>query len=781
MFINCLIEGKTPVKALIDTSSKFNTISKRLFDNLEEDYGLEGISGDDLIGEEIKYLDLQFCYKRKWQSLDATEVIDFQICKNLLFDLMLEREWLWMHKAKISFEFSSETCEHRAKIIIDDISILLIDEDFNKASTTKNNLPKHHGNIPPVSPTYKRVSKNKKYPKVDLRDGVWSFEKLHIIEYELSCINKAKLVELKGNKSGPSNSRLHQNKSKKGEVRYSTDSDTDFNSDTYYSSNSGSEALESYLTSTAPGSVSYLGFLKSKRTIIIKTPPLSCDWKGLNGAWYGRFKKASKEFNLPLFAEEDTRAYWEELIDERKKASEKPLLVHMLVFVGEDVGEEFVDEYQSSKRLKYDEQGQRRTQSGRKIADCREEESSDEIDESSQNLSAKDLSDKENDERETLHMQQRKRATRRVAMRSQIITGAMPKSKGNNVIRNGTPPLQISTTVNQNLLDQLDKEKENAKLNIEPICSNIIDATNKNLMTRLQLERDYYVEPIFNATTKYIDELIENSHNRSDLRKKLQAPFLPPEETYSFEKHYEISWALRFADKLLSFFEAPRNPLLDKNSEGWINCHLLTPLIDDCFLMCEEIQILRCEEMSLASISRKNLLREESSKKQPGHKIDIIFRVDDMEYFGAETFVDGDFQNSKPINYKHKLFREMKDQLDRLLKKLKFTKETIKLVKQIVLHGISHGGYNGKVYAMYYDINLRYYLVFEMCQYRIGTTWNSVPESLNILKDILNLKKGIIHTLDIVTRIKKRALQTRSKELFSIGNLPETTRSPQKR
>ncbi|CAG8650325.1 10217_t:CDS:10, partial [Ambispora gerdemannii] len=330
------------------------------------------------------------------------------------------------------------------------------------------------------------------------------------------------------------------------------------------------------------------------------------------------------------------------------------------------------------------------------------------------------------------------------------------KAKGNNVIRDNTP-LQTST---------------------EPICSNIIDTTNKNLMARLQLERDYYVEAIFNATTKYIDELIENSHNRSDLRKKLQTPFLPPEETYLFEKHYEINWAHRFTNKLLSFFEAPRNPLLDKNSEGWINCHLLTPLIDDCFLTCEEIQIHRCEEMSLASIARKNLSREESNKKQPGHKIDIIFRVDDMEYFGAETFVDGDFQNSGPINYKHKLFREMKDQLDRLLKKLKFTKETIKLVKQIVLHGISHGGYNGIVYAMYYDINLKYYFVFEMCQYRIGTTWNSVPDSLNILKDILHLKKGIIHTLGIVTRIKKNALQTRSKELLSIDNLPETTRSP---
>ncbi|CAG8764977.1 18198_t:CDS:2, partial [Racocetra persica] len=117
-------KGKIPVKALIDTISKSNTISKCLYNKLEKDYGLEGISGDDLIGKEIKYLDLQFRYKGKWRSLDGTEVIDFQICKNPSFDLRY------------------------AKIEIDDMSILLIEEDSRptgdsssyKASSTKNNL-----------------------------------------------------------------------------------------------------------------------------------------------------------------------------------------------------------------------------------------------------------------------------------------------------------------------------------------------------------------------------------------------------------------------------------------------------------------------------------------------------------------------------------------------------------------------------------------------------------------------------------------------------------------
>ncbi|CAG8822220.1 13523_t:CDS:1, partial [Dentiscutata erythropus] len=133
---------KISVKVLIDTTSKYNTISKHLFNKLESDHGLEGIVGDDLIGKEIKGLDLQFHIKRKCQSLGDTELIDFQIHKNLLFDLVLGQDWLWMREAKIGFGHSPKTRVRYAKIVINGMSIPLFDEDFNKASSTKNNLSK---------------------------------------------------------------------------------------------------------------------------------------------------------------------------------------------------------------------------------------------------------------------------------------------------------------------------------------------------------------------------------------------------------------------------------------------------------------------------------------------------------------------------------------------------------------------------------------------------------------------------------------------------------------
>ena len=49
------------------------------------------------------------------------------------------QDWLWMRKAKISFGLSPKTYSYCAKIVIDGMSIPLIEEGSNKASSTKNN------------------------------------------------------------------------------------------------------------------------------------------------------------------------------------------------------------------------------------------------------------------------------------------------------------------------------------------------------------------------------------------------------------------------------------------------------------------------------------------------------------------------------------------------------------------------------------------------------------------------------------------------------------------
>ncbi|CAJ0913420.1 16178_t:CDS:2, partial [Entrophospora sp. SA101] len=218
--------GKIPVKALIDTTSKSNTISNRLYNKLEEDYGLEGISGDDLIGKEIKCLDLQFRYKGKWRSLDGTEVIDFQIRKNPSFDLVLGRDWLWMREAKISFGFSLENCTRYAKIEIDGMSIPLIEEDSrptgdsstHKTSSTKNNSS--------FAKQWEFVPNSTESKPGLAQEGV------------MNIINKI-LSNIEDNVSKNSST------SNKNRVKYSTDFDTSSNSDISDSSDSSLSRLRS--------------------------------------------------------------------------------------------------------------------------------------------------------------------------------------------------------------------------------------------------------------------------------------------------------------------------------------------------------------------------------------------------------------------------------------------------------------------------------------------------------------------------------------------------------
>ncbi|CAG8666141.1 3388_t:CDS:2, partial [Acaulospora morrowiae] len=80
--------------------------------------------------------------------------------------------------------------------------------------------------------------------------------------------------------------------------------------------------------------------------------------------------------------------------------------------------------------------------------------------------------------------------------------------------------------------------RRNVRLVPRPcLCSNIIDTTNKLLMNRLKIKRDYTWDPVTNEATKYIDELIDNSDTRDKFRCKLQLSFVPPNKIYSFSKH----------------------------------------------------------------------------------------------------------------------------------------------------------------------------------------------------------------------------------------------------
>ncbi|CAG8633867.1 9752_t:CDS:2, partial [Ambispora gerdemannii] len=179
-----------------------------------------------------------------------------------------------------------------------------------------------------------------------------------------------------------------------------------------------SDTLESYLTRTAPSSVSYLGFLESNRSLVVKTPPLSENWKGLNGAWYSRYLQTSKRLNLPPMVQ---------VVEEnRVKGTIRSKTIDIYQAVGENVGDEIVDEcQQSSKRLKKDEQGQSRSRSG---ADYHSENNV----ESQDPVSASDYDDSDVSDQEAIDNQEVKEATNdKVEVTKKNKTGPLRLSEAN--------------------------------------------------------------------------------------------------------------------------------------------------------------------------------------------------------------------------------------------------------------------------------------------------------------------------------------------------------------
>ncbi|CAJ0650821.1 9214_t:CDS:2 [Entrophospora sp. SA101] len=190
---NSLIDlRKIPVKALIDTSSKFNTISRCLFDKLEEYYGIR----DPL---------------------------------------------RWYRSNRLSN--SPENCSHHAKIVIDGMSIPLNgeysrptgDSLSHKTSSTKNNLSKSMESKPGLAQEEAINIINK------ILSGTQN------IKHQKSHRGIFHNIPPAPPTPRRLNDDVSKNKSKKNRVNYSTDSDTSSNSDISDSSDSSLTRLRSEL------------------------------------------------------------------------------------------------------------------------------------------------------------------------------------------------------------------------------------------------------------------------------------------------------------------------------------------------------------------------------------------------------------------------------------------------------------------------------------------------------------------------------------------------------
>src|SRR5271170_2819391 len=95
------------VKALIDTSSSVNKISKSLADELEEKYGKH--QKYKRIKNSLKYiecLELSFQYKGNDRLVGQVDeaLNSFEVIKDPKADLVIGLPWLWLREAEINIQ-----------------------------------------------------------------------------------------------------------------------------------------------------------------------------------------------------------------------------------------------------------------------------------------------------------------------------------------------------------------------------------------------------------------------------------------------------------------------------------------------------------------------------------------------------------------------------------------------------------------------------------------------------------------------------------------------------
>ncbi|CAB4382098.1 unnamed protein product [Rhizophagus irregularis] len=145
VFIKTLVEEKYVVTALVDTTSRFSTISKELFDKLRTNHGIGCVTkiikkyNPDAVGE-INCLDIQVLHKGNYRRLDFTETIDFIIVKSSKYPLVLGQTWLTIHEVNINL--------HRNEVSLYGMRIPFIDESdddlYYKFRKPGRSLPKRN-------------------------------------------------------------------------------------------------------------------------------------------------------------------------------------------------------------------------------------------------------------------------------------------------------------------------------------------------------------------------------------------------------------------------------------------------------------------------------------------------------------------------------------------------------------------------------------------------------------------------------------------------------------
>ncbi|CAB5395731.1 unnamed protein product [Rhizophagus irregularis] len=295
----------------------------------------------------------------------------------------------------------------------------------------------------------------------------------------------------------------------------------------------------------------------------------------------------------------DTRSYWEEVIDERKKNRVKETIrsktIDIYQAVGENVGDEIVDEcQQSSKRLKKDEQG--RSRSG---ADYHSENNV----ESQDPVSASDDDDSDVSDQEAIDNQEVKEATNdKVEVTKKNKTGPLRLSEANRKEVDEAYKLMdrrymwklSSGKVIEDELYKLGRELEfehavhSFILDIDDEL--VADCFTKTELREIELTPIPEVPELSDEVNNFLGKFIGKTNLKEiqQLIKELSFGI-----DYDSEKHHDMDYICLALHALIREIESGK--ITEGNLENWFNCHVWSMVFDHAFENIKAISVIRGE------------------------------------------------------------------------------------------------------------------------------------------------------------------------------------------
>lgn len=219
----------------------------------------------------------------------------------------------------------------------------------------------------------------------------------------------------------------------------------------------------------------------------------------------------------------------------------------------------------------------------------------------------------------------------------------------------------------------------------------------------------------------------------------------------------------------------------NENSEGWLLVNVWAPVIDRLFAELPDMKLTRGETCSLSSSERMQKQGEAGARKPSGHKLDgsvIAFSAHNLEVVAIEHKPDLKGVDPKAAEADHvKLIRQMKDMLDRILKRHRFHLLGEHMQK-VSVFGIQTTNLELVVSRMSILFPSLTYIVAPVTKFVFPGAWRERHQVLILVREMLRVRDLVLKSIEAFDDLNDRLMTSSRSPSYSPEPLFKTIRTP---